>query len=58
MFIQEPFWELTANLPQAHYIGVNDKYDFLPEKIEDKGLAIVADIAQVLKDVRAARESA
>ena len=56
MFIQEPFWQLTANLPQARYISVNDKYDFLPQGIEDKGMSIVGDIAAVLSDVRAAME--
>ena len=52
-FIQEPFWVLTAQLPQARYVGVNDVTQFLPEVIEDRGLAIRADIAQVLADVRA-----
>ena len=56
MFIQEPFWQLTANLPQARYIGVNDRYDFLPQSIEEKGMSIVGDIAQVLRNVRAAVE--
>ncbi len=50
MFIQEPFWELTRALPDSFYIGVNDKYDFLPEGIEDRGMTIVGDIAQVLED--------
>lgn len=49
MFIQEPFWNLTLNLPDAYYISVNDKYAFLPEQIEDKGMAIQADIAETLK---------
>ena len=52
-FIQEPFWVLTAQLPQARYVGVNDVTQLLPEVIEDRGLAIRADIAQVLADVRA-----
>ena len=52
MFIQEPFWNLTAILPDTFYIGVNDKYDFLPEQIEDKGTVIVENIAKVLEDVR------
>lgn len=50
MFIQEPFWQLTAALPKAKYIGVNDKYTFLPKTIEDKGMVITADIANVLRD--------
>ncbi len=51
MFIQEPFWTLTAGLPQTHYIGVNDKYAFLPRDIEDRGMVIVGNIATVLEDV-------
>lgn len=50
MFIQEPFWNLTLSLPNARYIAVNDKYDFLPKQIEEKGMVIVGDIAKVLKD--------
>ncbi len=53
MFIQEPFWELTRMLPDASYIAVNDKYDFVPKDIEDKGMAIVGNIADVLDDVMA-----
>ncbi len=53
MFIQEPFWNLTLNLPDAHYISVNAEYDFLPEQIEDKGFCILGDIGNVLKDVNA-----
>ena len=51
-FIQEPFWTLTAQLPQARYITVNNKTRFLPRAIEDRGMAIRADIADVLADVR------
>ena len=50
MFIQEPFWNLTMNLPDARYIAVNDKYAFLPKDIEDKGMAICGDIGKVLED--------
>lgn len=50
MFIQEPFWNLTLSLPDARYIAVNDRYDFLPKEIEDKGMTIVGDIAKVLRD--------
>ena len=50
MFIQEPFLNLTLNLPKARYIAVNDRYDFLPKEIEDRGMVIMGDIARVLKD--------
>ena len=52
MFIQEPFWALTNNLPGAYDVMVNRDYQFLPQQIEDKGVAIKGDIAKVLKDVR------
>lgn len=54
MFIQEPFWALTNNLPGAFDVMVNKDYQFLPEQIEDKGVAIKDDIAKVLDDVKAA----
>ena len=50
MFIQEPFWNLTLNLPDAYYIAVNAQYDFLPKDIEEKGMVIKGDIAKLLKD--------
>lgn len=53
MFIQEPFWELTAKLPDAHDVMVNRDYQFLPQAIENKGQAIKADLAKVLDDVLA-----
>ena len=58
MFIQEPFWNLTLSLPNARYIAVNDKYDFLPKQLEDSGMVIVADIAKVLRDAREAASEA
>lgn len=54
MFIQEPFWALTAEFPGAYDVMVNQKYQFLPEQIETKGQAIKADINQALVDVRQA----
>ncbi len=56
MFIQEPFWMLTHNLPDAYYIGVNDKFSYLPETIEDKGIAILGNIADVLETVLALKQ--
>lgn len=56
MFIQEPFWNLTLNFPDAYYIAVNAQYGFLPEQIEEKGFVICGDIARVLEDVRITME--
>ena len=50
MFIQEPFWNLTYQLPQAYYISINPKDALLPRELRDKGMAIKEDIAIVLKD--------
>lgn len=52
MFIQEPFWNLTLSLPHANYASVNRDYAYLPVQIGAQGIAIQADIAQVLTDVR------
>ena len=49
-FIREPFWALTAQLPQASYIAVNNKTP--PARSRIGGLAVRADIADVLADVR------
>lgn len=51
MFIQEPFWALTKQLSGAYDVMVNRDYQFLPAAIENKGVAIKGDIAQVLDDV-------
>ena len=56
MFIQEPFWTLVNSLPQTTYISVNKDSAFLPEAIEDRGLAIKGDIGKVLEDVRSEME--
>ncbi len=49
MFIQEPFWNLTYQLPQAFYITINPKDAILPKELAAKGLTIKEDIAQVLE---------
>lgn len=53
MFIQEPFWNLTYQLPQAFYITINPKDALLPKELEKKGLAIKEDIAVVLREAMA-----
>ena len=50
MFIQEPFWNLTYQLPNAFYITINPKDALLPRELAKKGAAIKEDIAVVLKD--------
>ncbi|MBM7000732.1 NAD-dependent protein deacetylase [bacterium] len=53
MFIQEPFWHLASANPNATYVAVNLQTDFLPKALEDRGVSLKADIADVLRDVRA-----
>ena len=48
---------MTLCFPHARYITGTDKYDFLPKQLEDKGMTIVADIAQALRDARDTMES-
>lgn len=48
MFIQEPFWSLTHQLPNAYYISINPKDALIPKEIEHKGVAMKEDIAVVL----------
>ncbi|WP_287940716.1 hypothetical protein [Faecalibaculum rodentium] len=50
MFIQEPFWQLTCQLPFAYYISINPKDALLPEVLENKGRAIHEGIAEVFRD--------
>ena len=50
MFIQEPFWNLTYQLPNAYYISINPKDALLPKEIPEKGTAMKEDIAVVLQE--------
>ena len=50
--------ESTVNFPfikermlNVFYISVNDRYDFLPEQIEEKGFVIGANIVRVMAEV-------
>lgn len=50
MFIQEPFWQLTYQLPFAYYISINPRDALLPEALKGKGRAIHEGIAEVFRD--------
>lgn len=47
--IKYNFWQYAANWQNAFYICINQGQAYLPEDIEDKGLAINADIMQILE---------
>ena len=51
MFIQEPFWNLTYNLPRSFYATINPRDALVPREIADRSLAIHDDIARVLSDI-------
>lgn len=57
MFIQEPFWQLTYELPFAYYISINPKDAILPYALEDKGHAIHEGIAEVFREAVEIKES-
>ena len=48
---------MTYALPQAFYITVNPKDAYLPKELENKGLAIREDIAEVLIDTKKLAEN-
>lgn len=50
MFIQQPFWSLTYQLPNAFYITINPRDARMPEELKDKGLVIREDIGEVFAD--------
>ena len=46
------------SLKDAYYISVNSEYQFLPEFIEDKGIAIFGRYRNSVKDLESKEESA
>lgn len=42
------FWQYAAHWQKAFYICINQGQAYLPEDIEDKGLAVNADIDKIL----------
>ena len=46
--IKYNFWQYAANWQNAFYICINQGQAYLPEDIEDKGLAVNADIEKIL----------
>ena len=57
MFIREPFWNFTYQLPQAYYVAVNPKDACMPEELEGNGTIIYEDIAAVLRDTLSLRNA-
>lgn len=49
MFIQQPFWKLTYEYPNAYYISINPKDALMPPILNNKGTLMHQDIAKVLK---------
>lgn len=57
MFIQEPFWNLTLNLPQSRYVTINPRDALVPREIASRGLAVREDVARVLGELVGMREA-
>lgn len=51
VIIKYPFWQMTAENPNATYACLNFGESFCPEELEDRSVCINADIAQVLTDL-------
>ena len=59
MFIQEPFWMLTASNPRATYVTVNAKNPLAPRELSGRALKVEGDITQALRvATEAARKAA
>lgn len=56
MFIQEPFWQLTYQLPFAYYISVNPNDAIMPEELDGKGTIIHEDIRKLFQDAIKVKE--
>lgn len=57
MFIQEPFWNLTYNLPNSRYATVNPKDAVVPTEIAERSLAVKDDIAAVFHEAAKIKEA-
>lgn len=51
VIIKYPFWQMTAENPEAVYVCINYGESFCPEEIESRSVCINADIAAVLSDL-------
>lgn len=52
MFIQEPFWQLTSQLPLAHYVNINPQDAMTHTQIASRSVLIDADVDQALRAVQ------
>lgn len=51
VWIKYPFWNQTANNPNATYICFNDKTIYIPPEIRKQSIVIKGDIDQILNDI-------
>lgn len=51
VIIKYPFWQMTAENPNAVYTCVNFYESFCPEKLKKQSICINGDIAEVLRDI-------
>lgn len=49
--IKYPFWQMTYNNPNAHYVSINYGEAFAPSEIKDRSICINADIGSTLKQI-------
>lgn len=51
VIIKYPFWQMTAENPNAVYISINYDQPLCPKEINHKAICIKADISNVMKDL-------
>lgn len=50
--IKYPFWQMTFQNPQAHYVSINKGEAYAPKEIADRSLCLDADIGEILEQLR------
>lgn len=51
VIIKYPFWRMTRDNKQAHYVCVNKDNELVPDEIKDRSVCIDADIADFVKAI-------
>lgn len=51
VIIKYPFWQMTAENPQASYACVNLRQAYAPREIAERAICINGDIGQILEKV-------
>ena len=53
VIIKYPFWRLTAQNKNAHYVCINTDMAYVPNEIQDRSLCFSDDVALVARSIHA-----